>query len=93
MTKRKTKRPHVYFTSKINSERERFEILESSINFDQKEFVGDCLEQMKEFNVEIPELARFTYIPITRMYQIFRLTGQKITDEEIAIIKKRLYLS
>lgn len=81
------------YESKMNFQKERFEIFESKINFDQKEFSVDCLEQMKELEIEVRELSKITYISIVRVYQILRCKGPVVTDEEIKTIKKRIHLS
>lgn len=81
------------YASKMNFQKERFEIFESKINFDPKEFSVDCLEQMKELEIEVRELSKVTYISIVRMYQILRCKGPTVTEEEIKTIKKRIHLS
>jgi hypothetical protein len=77
----------------MNFKTERFETLESSINFNQREFIEDCKEQMHEYCIEIKELAKACYIPTRRIAQIFNCKDDAITEEEIREIKKKLNLS
>jgi NACalpha-BTF3-like transcription factor len=91
--KDKVKTNEIYFESKMNFQKERFEIFESKINFNATEFSVDCLEQMKELEIEVRELSKATYISIVRMYQILRCKGPTVTEEEIKTIKKRIHLS
>lgn len=91
----KLKKPikqHAYFTSSINSELEKYEILESSLNFSKSEFANDVKEQMQELNVEMPELAKATYINQHRLNSILSAKAMP-TDEEIKIIKRKLHLT
>jgi len=88
----KLKKPiveHIYFDSKINKEKEVFEIMESSIGFSHQDFanrINDCLQ---EIGIEIHELSASTYIPKHRMAQL--LKGQtKFEYSEIKSISKRL---
>ena len=91
--RRKIKTNAIYFESEMNSQIERFEFIESSINFNQKTFANDCMEQMTDLCVEVIELSKACYISITRVHQILKVIGDPITDEEMKIIKKRLSLT
>lgn len=91
-TKRKPRFKEIYFTSSINSEREKFEIIESSLNFSKKEFANDVKEQMEELQVEITELSKATYINQHRLNSIL-LAKVTPTEEEIKEIKKKLHLT
>lgn len=91
-TKKKREIKHVYFTSSINSEREKFEILESSINFSHKEFAQDVKDQLLELGIETCELSKMTYIKTDRINRILR-GATKPTEEEVKIIKRKLYLT
>ena len=94
MTKRKTKRQHVYFQSKINREIiEQYELKESIINFDQIEFANDVKEQMEDLGVSVLELSKATYLPEDRVRHIIFLRGKKANPEEVKIIKKHLSLT
>jgi len=90
---RKYKTNEIYFESKINSQRECFQTFESKMNFRQDEFIEDCLDQMEELCIEIHELIKASYITPTRMHQLFKCKGEKITEDEIRIIKRKLHLS
>lgn len=91
-TKRKPRFKEIYFTSSINSEREKFEIIESSLNFSKKEFANDVKEQMEELQVEIIELSKATYINQHRLNSILSAKAMP-TEEEIKEIKKKLHLT
>ena len=90
---KKVKTNEIYFESKINSQREVFQTLESKMNFRQNEFIEDCQDQMQELYIEMHELIKASYITPTRMSQLFRCTGNPITEEEIRTIKRKLHLS
>lgn len=94
MTKRKTKRQHIYFNSKINSDLvHQYELKESSINFNQSEFANDVKEQMIDLGVELLDLAKATYLTKERISNIINLKGKKPNKEEIKIIKHKLNLT
>lgn len=94
MTKRKTKRPHVYF---VNDFRPRlysdYELKESSLSFDAKEFAKDVKEQMRDLEVTTLELAAATYISDDRIRNILLLRGEKVRFEEVKALKKALFLT
>ncbi len=94
MTKRKTKRPHVYF---VNDFRPRlysdYELKESSLSFDAREFAKDMKEQMKDLEVTPADLAKATYLHEDRIRNIIYLRGSKVTPEEVKTIKKHLSLT
>lgn len=92
-TKRPIKFKEIYFKSSITSERDKFEILESSINFTQSEFANDAKEQMKDLDLSITDLSKLTYLNESRIFDILNCRGSKIKEEEIKIIKQKLYLS
>jgi len=94
MKAHKTKHQHVYFQSKMNREIvEQYELKESIINFDQKEFAKDMKEQMLDLDISVPELAKATYLSPHRVYNILDRKGAKVTSEEVKIIKKHLSLT
>jgi len=94
MTKRKTKRQHVYFQSKMNREIvEQYELKESIINFDQKEFAKDVKEQMIDLGIIVSELSKATYLTEERIRNIIDGKGKKANPEEVKIIKKHLSLT
>jgi len=94
MTKRKTKRPHVYF---VNDFRPRlysdYELKESSLGFDAREFAKDVKDQMKDLEVTTGELAAATYISDDRIRNILLLRGEKVRFEEVKALKKALFLT
>lgn len=94
MTKRKTKRPHVYF---VNDFRPRlysdYELKESSLSFDAREFAKDVKEQMRDLEVTTLELAAATYISDDRIRNILLLRGEKVRFEEVKALKKALFLT
>jgi len=93
MTKRKTKRQHVYFQSKINREIvEQYELKESIINFSQGEFIESAKEQMSDLDINLEELSKASYISEGRLRSIF-CGRTKITQEEVKIIKHKLHLT
>jgi len=92
-TKKPIKFKEIYFTSSITSEIEKFEIIESSINFSESEFANDCKLQMNDLDLSIAELSKLTYLNESRIFDILNCRGSKIKEEEIKIIKKKLCLS
>jgi hypothetical protein len=94
MTKRKTKRPHVYF---VNDFRPRlysdYELKESSLSFDAREFAKDVKEQMKDLEVTPLDLSKVTYITEDRIRNIIYFRGGEVTREEVKTLKKVLHLT
>jgi len=94
MTKRKTKRQHVYFHSKINREIvQQYELKESIINFSQGEFAKDVKEQMSDLEITLLDLVKLTYLTKARIMDILKCKGAKVSSEEIKIIKHKLHLT
>ncbi len=94
MTKRKTKRPHVYF---VNDFRPRlysdYELKESLLSFDAKEFAKDVKEPMKDLEVTSLDLSKVTYITEDRIRNIIYFRGGEVTKEEVKALKKALFLT
>jgi len=94
MKAHKTKHQHVYFQSKMNREIvEQYELKESIINFDQREFAKDVKEQMIDLGVSVSELSKATYLTEDRIRNIIDGKGKKANPEEVKIIKKHLSLT
>ena len=91
----KPPKEHKYFVFSKFANREITEpiIFESKINFNQKEFVADVKEQMKDLEIEKEDLAKLCYLPKERVKAILNCRGKKITEEEIKEIKKKLSIS
>ena len=68
-------------------------ILESKMDFNQKEFISDVLEQMKDLEITKEDLSKLCYLSIDRMKTILSCRGKKITEEEIKEIKNKLSLT
>jgi hypothetical protein len=94
MTKRKIKRPHVYF---VNDFRPRlyseYELKESLLSFDAREFAKDVKDQMKDLEITASDLAKATYMHEERIRNIIFLRGSKVTPEEVKTLKKVLHLT
>jgi len=94
MIKHKTKHQHIYFQSKMNREIvEQYELKESIINFDQREFAKDMKEQMLDLGVTVAELSKAVYLPEDRIRNIIDGKGKKVNPEEVKIIKHKLHLT
>lgn len=96
ISKRKNAKPietsEIYFTSSINSELPKFEILESSMNFNKKEFLEDVKQQMKELEIDVYELATALYLSNDKTKALLK-GNKKLTEENIKELKRILHLS
>ena len=68
-------------------------ILESKINFNQKEFAQDMKMQMLDLEITKEDLSKLCYLTIDRVKAILGCYGKKVTEEEIKEIKRKLSLS
>lgn len=91
----KPPKEHKYFVFSKFADRKITEpmILESKMNFSQKEFVADVKEQMADLEITKEDLSKLCYLPKERVKAILNCRGKKITQEEIKEIKNKLSLT
>lgn len=79
------------FESSINKGvKHEFEILESSITFDKKDFSQQVKDEMKYYGMDIENLSKTTFISKFRLGAL--ISGNaNYTHQEIEIIRKRLH--
>jgi hypothetical protein len=88
MTKRKTRKEHVYFSG-INKDKERFEVIESSIGFSHSKFRLAVKDELRFIGLEISELAKSIYVDSERLGRYLR-GSDNLSTTEIQRIQKRL---
>ena len=84
---------HKYFVMPEKRKITEPTILESKINFNQKEFAQDVKDQLKDMELCKEDLAKICYLTIDRTKAILGCYGKKVTEEEIKEIKRKLSLS